>query len=87
MEALVARCFEGGGPDVLLTHAPPAGVLDDDRHGARGVPELAARLARGGHNVRHHLFGHVHARGGETLVRDGVRYVNGARCARAHDIV
>ena len=82
MEALVARVFEGGGPDVLLTHAPPAGVLD----GGWGIGALTARLARGDHRVRYHLFGHAHEHGGQELHRNGVTYWNGAQRVRARRV-
>jgi len=50
-------------PEVLVTHAAPAGILDDDHgcgHGC-GVRSLTSALAYASHRVRAHLFGHIHA--------------------------
>ena len=65
------------GADVLVTHCPPAGILD----AGLGNAPLAARL-KGDHNVKLHLFGHVHEHAGEEVTIDGVRYCNGALGAR-----
>ena len=49
--------------DVLITHTPPAGILDQDRggfgHGCALLRERLTQLA-----PRIHCFGHVHASGG-----------------------
>ena len=64
--------------NVLVTHGPPAGILDEVRHpdGSReraGCPSLLERIAE----VRPalHLFGHIHE-GHGRLERDGVSHVN-----------
>lgn len=73
---LVRRTWDAGA-DVLVTHCPPRGVLDlDDGH--LGNAPLAAALARGGHGVEHHLFGHVHGTAGQRAEAWGVRFYNGA---------
>jgi len=64
-------------PDILLTHAPPAGVLDD----GEGIPELATAL-RAHPGPRAHLFGHVHHHGGQETTLGSVRCVNGAEGVR-----
>ena len=49
--------------DVLITHTPPAGVMDQSSNGMRlGCEHLAARLTE--IQPKAHLFGHVHASGG-----------------------
>lgn len=60
--------------DVLITHTPPAGVLDVSSRGqSLGCPHLAKRLQR--LRPRLHCFGHIHASTG--VVRRGrVTYVN-----------
>ncbi|WP_415921681.1 metallophosphatase domain-containing protein [Tateyamaria sp. SN6-1] len=60
--------------DVLITHTPPAGILDVSSRGlALGCPHLARRVMA----VRPalHCFGHVHAGAGRRDVR-GTTYVN-----------
>lgn len=60
--------------DVLITHSPPAGILDANRGGHRcGCPYLAERVKTVRPAV--HCFGHVHASAG-TQLQDGVLYMN-----------
>ncbi len=69
--------------DVLITHTPPAGILDRSsrgqdfgcRHLARCVTRIAPRV---------HCFGHVHSSGG---VREagGTTYVNASSVDRPHN--
>ena len=64
--------------DVLLTHTPPAGVLDTLIDGSSaGCEELAAAGDR--IRPRFHVFGHIHECSG-VLVRNGTTYVNAAIC-------
>lgn len=50
--------------DVLITHTPPAGILDQSSRGRSfGCPWLTAAAARVAPRV--HCFGHVHASGGK----------------------
>jgi Icc-related predicted phosphoesterase len=51
--------------DILLTHAPPHGILDKVDRGPRvGIKALASWLSRqgyiGGKRLRLHCFGHIH---------------------------
>ncbi len=62
--------------DVLITHTPPAGVLDVSSWGwSLGCKPLAQNLAR--ISPRLHCFGHVHASSG-SIKRDGIQFVNAA---------
>lgn len=66
------------GVDVLLTHGPPAGVLDRTVHGEPvGCADLRAALPR----IRPRLcvFGHIHE-GYGRLERDGIVHVNASTC-------
>lgn len=66
------------GLDVLLTHGPPAGVLDVTSTGdAVGCEDLAEVVARV--RPRLHVFGHIHESYGRVL-RDGVHFVNASTC-------
>ena len=60
--------------DVLITHSPPAKILDRSRSGARyGCGHLAAAVERV--RPRLHCFGHVHASAG-ILKTDHTIFVN-----------
>ncbi len=63
--------------DVLITHGPPAGVLDLFHGASIGCPQLRAAVRA--KRPRVHLFGHVHDARGEATIGGG-RFVNG--CAQ-----
>lgn len=73
-------------PDVLVTHSPPYGILDEsplkDESGHAGIPELAQWLAYRPHDVKLHLFGHVHERGGSQANVMDITFVNSANTAQ-----
>lgn len=61
---------------MLITHTPPAGVLDRTSGGRHcGCPDLLARVEQVGPSI--HCFGHVHASAGR-LVRGPTKFVNAA---------
>lgn len=64
--------------DVLLTHTPPARILDRIYSGRHvGCADLAATIAQ--RPPRLHAFGHIHESAGETTIED-IRYINAANC-------
>lgn len=66
------------GVDVLITHTPPYGVLDEvPRSGNVGCQDLLDELSRIQPNV--HCFGHIHEGYGRTEV-DGTTFVNASIC-------
>ncbi|RED15725.1 metallophosphatase domain-containing protein [Parasphingopyxis lamellibrachiae] len=75
------------GLDILITHVPPAGILDHSRRGhSHGCPHLAAEIARIA--PRLHCFGHVHASAGESHIGDTLfvnasSAISGERAVRA----
>jgi len=77
-------------PQVLLTHAPPAGVLDQDEFGESiedyGITALTPALFYREHRVRHHFFGHIHEQGGKTITLNNITFYNGAEHAIVHEI-
>ena len=63
--------------DVLITHGPPLGILDETAPQTLhlGCAELLDAVWSKKPKV--HLFGHIHGGAGE-LERDGIRFVNAA---------
>jgi Icc-related predicted phosphoesterase len=74
-------------PEVLVTHAAPAGILDDDHgcgHGC-GVRSLTSALAYAPHRVRAHLFGHIHASEG-VIEEMGITFSNASGVVHTIDV-
>jgi predicted phosphohydrolase len=66
------------GVHVLVTHGPPAGILDRTANEeAVGCHDLARALER--ILPRLHVFGHIHESYGR-LERDGTTFVNASNC-------
>ena len=63
-------------PDILVTHAPPGGILDGTN--GYGVAALTSKLFYGEHQITHHLFGHNHDDGGQVVVEGGITFSNAA---------
>ena len=62
--------------EVLITHSPAYGILDFDddiNYGSEEILEIIPIL----HNLKAHLFGHIHARNG-IMEQSGVIFSNGA---------
>lgn len=66
-------------PDVLVTHAPPYGILDGLAGNDHiGIGPLATKLATVPHKIKLHAFGHVHEHGGEMLRMGDTLFSNAA---------
>ena len=63
---LVDETFRSN-PDVLVTHAPPAGILDVYHGESCGIESLMSNLCYTEHKIQAHFFGHVHESGGSNL--------------------
>lgn len=71
--------------DVLITHTPPAGILDVSSAGLTlGCLHLAGQLQR--ISPRLHCFGHVHASSGTADV-NGVRFINASSVNSRFELV
>lgn len=80
---LTRRTMELGNPEVLVTHAPPDGILNGLY---QGIGPLTSYLSYRPHRVRLHLFGHAHEDGGREETIMGIRFVNSALTATVIDI-
>lgn len=70
-----------GGIDILVTHAPPAGILDQTPHGEHvGCADLRRVVERV--KPRLHVFGHIHHGHGVKDVGP-TRFVNASICDEA----
>ena len=71
--------------DVLITHTPPANILDRNSRGkACGCPNLRKRVID--LKPRVHCFGHVHASGG-TIELQGTTYINASLVNSQYELV
>ena len=79
-DAVIKRAFDAN-PTILVTHAPPYGVLD----AGYGVPALTTAFRDRTHRIQAHLFGHIHEHGGEKQVVGAVTHYNAAtKCVVVH---
>jgi Icc-related predicted phosphoesterase len=71
--------------DILITHTPPAGILDTSSrgrsYGCRALAEAMPRIA-----PRVHLFGHVHASRGQRTIGDTL-FVNASSLHTSSGII
>lgn len=74
------------GPDILVTHAPPSGILSGPIEKKYGISSLTTHLAYRDHKIKAHFFGHEHSDGGQVREEMGVYFANGATSAQVHDL-
>ena len=71
--------------DVLITHGPPRGIMDQNGIGEHcGCPNLTERVQQ--ITTRVHVFGHIHTQYG-VEERDGTRYVNASVLDDRYELV
>lgn len=61
--------------DILITHAPPYGILDLDEGINYGSEKLLEKLTT--LNLKAHLFGHIHSSHGAVMI-NGITFSNGS---------
>lgn len=71
-------------PEVLVTHAPPFGILDNN-YGIEALGSLI-RVAPEQIKFKHHFFGHIHECGGQKVVVNGITFYNGSCSIAVHEI-
>lgn len=73
------------GTDVVITHGPPAGILDvTSRNESVGSTSLLVRISDLKPQV--HCFGHIHESYGRMTI-GGTEYINAAICTKSYDPV
>ena len=80
-EDVLDRVF-AHNPTVLVSHSPPAGILDGIPPNRYGIPSLTQRMAYHSHRIHTNLFGHIHVTGGAETTEMGIRFFNGATHVR-----
>jgi hypothetical protein len=70
--------------DILITHAPPFGILDLERGISWGSTSLRSYIED--QQPALHLFGHVHACGGQSLRVGSTLHANVACCGPRYNI-
>lgn len=65
------------GLDVLITHGPPFGILDQTAPGGEHLGCVELLKAVEAKKPRIHIFGHIHG-GAGTFEKDDTRYINAA---------
>jgi|SRR5579863_9701422 len=61
--------------DILITHSPPYGILDQTSKNRCGSTYLLNKF-RGSTNLKLHVFGHIHENGGKCAQIGMIKYVN-----------
>ncbi len=76
--------------DILITHGPPYGILDEvprqwgiENTGCEELRKRVDQIASKG-NLKLHIFGHIHC-GYGVAERAGVRFVNASNCDESYD--
>lgn len=78
LSPMVEKAFSQD-PTVLVTHAPPSGILDQDVGGhGYGIKVLTQALAYRPHRIKASLFGHSHHQGRNTCEEMGILFSNAA---------
>ena len=81
-EKELVRCWNKipANTDILITHGPPAGILDD----GYGCPFLLDKVLQIKPDI--HCFGHAHEQNG-IIEKDGIKFINaGMLCNRRPEL-
>lgn len=74
----LSNTYKGSQVDILVTHAPPKGTLDEGGKWYRGrIPTLAPLLNL--ISPRYYFCGHMHLDGGKSETKQGTTYINAAQ--------
>jgi Icc-related predicted phosphoesterase len=68
--------------DILITHAPPFGILDKTPNGdLAGCEELRKKIEK--LRLKAHIFGHIHC-GYGIIGKSGVKFINASICDESY---
>ena len=83
----IARMWENipNDLDILVTHGPPHGILDEIiwDHTRVGCEELDKAIKS--RNIKHSVFGHIHHWGGTNITIGNTTYHNAAICTEQYE--
>ena len=75
--------------DVLITHGPPNGILDEvprqfgaEKTGCEELIKTVKKLSQ--NNLKLHIFGHIHCGYGQDT-KFGVKFVNASNCDESYE--
>jgi Icc-related predicted phosphoesterase len=75
--------------DILITHGPPNGILDEvprkffvENTGCEELLKKVEELSK--HKLKLHIFGHIHCGYGQTE-KFGVKFVNASNCDESYE--
>lgn len=68
---------------VLVTHGPPAGILDEVKGGRAGCEDLLERI-KSLKYLEAHVFGHLHENSGMKTI-DSIKFVNASQLNDKHE--
>lgn len=74
------------GIDVLVTHGPPFGILDETEEGVNAGCKILLHEIQTRAKPKYHVAGHIHE-GYGTKVVDGITYINASSCNRKYQPV
>lgn len=72
--------------EVLITHGPPFGVLDPGWK-IEHAGSISLRNAVAARSVKHHVFGHLHAAGGQSVQQGDTNFHNVSGCDEEYRLV
>jgi len=71
------------GIDILVTHGPPFGILDETEEGVKAGCNILLHEIQNRIKPKYHISGHIHE-GYGTKVVDGITFVNASSCDRRY---
>lgn len=71
------------GIDVLITHGPPFGILDETEEGVNAGCKILLSEIQTRVKPKYHVAGHIHEGYGVRVV-DGITFVNASSCDRKY---
>jgi Icc-related predicted phosphoesterase len=74
------------GIDILVTHGPPFGILDETEEGVNAGCKILLSEVQTRVKPKYHVVGHIHEGHGIKIV-DGITFINASSCNRKYQPV